>query len=169
MADVYRMGINIALAGTIQQQLAALGTQFLGIHTTAQNITNQFGRWATALGGVAAIMGGSAIIGGIVKLAEHGKEVAHQLEQMNVLGMSFAEIQEANAKALEVTSSVLTTTYSDNLKHMRELRYAFGSTEDAIKYLEVVSKANAILNSVRGKFGGKDEVWELIKSGGILG
>src|SRR5258708_4906798 len=169
MADVYRIGINCTMPGMIQQHLATVATKLLGLHTTAGNVTNQFNRWAWAIGGVAAVMGGSMLLGGIAKLAEHGKEVAHQLEQMNVLGMSFAEIQEANAKALEVTSSVLTTTYSDNLKHMRELRYAFGSTEDAIKYLEVVSKANAILNSVRGKFGGKDEVWELIKSGEILG
>lgn len=169
MADVYRIGINILLQGTIQQQLATLSTQLLGLHTTAGQVTNQFNRWAVAIGGVAAVMGGSMLLGGIVKLAEHGKEVAHQLELMNTRGMDFAEIQEANAKALEVTGKVLTTTYSENLKHIQELRYAFGSTEEAMKYLEVVSKANAILNSVRGKFGGKDEIWELVKSGEILG
>lgn len=168
MAD-YRVGIEIFLAGAINHQLAALSTRMLGLHTTAGQVTGQFNRWAAAIGGVAAVLGGSAIIGGIAKLAEHGKEVAHQLELMNVRGMTFAEIQEANAKALEVTSSVMTTTYSENLKHIQELRYAFGTTEEAIKYLEVVSKANAILNSVRGKFGGKDEVWELVKSGELLG
>src|SRR5258708_18920978 len=132
MADVYRIGINIALAGTIQQQLATLSTQLLGLHTTAGQVTNQFNRWATALGGVAAVMGGSMLLGGIVKLAEHGKEVAHQLELMNIKGMQFGEIQEANAKALEVTSTVMTTTYSGNLKHISELRYAFGETENAL-------------------------------------
>ncbi len=164
MADVYRIGVSIAMTGPIQQQLAMLGRQFLGIHTTAGQITNQFNRWALALGGVAAVMGGSAIIGGIVKLAEHGKEVAHQLELMKIKGMEFGEIQEANARALEVTSTVLTTTYSGNLKHISELRYAFGGTADAMQYLEAVSKANAVLNAVKGGAGGVDQVWELVKS-----
>src|SRR5260370_28113541 len=127
MAD-YRVGIEIFMAGAIQQQLALLGTRMLGLHTTAGQVTNQFNRWAVAIGGVAAVMSGAALLGGIVKLAEHGKEVAHQLELMNTRGMDFAEIQAANAKPLEVTSSVLTTTHSANLKHIQELRYAFGST-----------------------------------------
>src|SRR5258708_16309186 len=111
MADVYRIGINIALAGTIQQQLATLSTQLLGLHTTAGQVTNQFNRWAWAIGGVAAVMGGSRLLGGIVKLAEHGKEVAHQLDQMNALGMTFPEIHEANTNPLDVTSPVLPTTH----------------------------------------------------------
>src|SRR6266478_3755036 len=142
MSDVYRIGIAIAMTGPIQSQIAALGRQLLGIHVTAGQVTNQFGRWATALGGVAAIMGGSAILGGIMKLGEHGKEVNHQLELMKIKGMEVGEIQQANAKALEVTTSVLTTSYSENLKHIQELRYAFGDTDTALKYLEVVSKAN---------------------------
>jgi hypothetical protein len=169
MAD-YRVGIEILMQGPIQQQLAALGTRMLGLHTTATQVTNQFNRWATALGGVAAIIGGSAILGGILKLGEHGKEVNHQLELMKIKGMEIGEIQQANAKALEVTTSVLTTSYAENLKHIQELRYAFGDTDTALKYLEVVSKANAVLNAVRAKTGGigggggVDEVFELVKS-----
>src|SRR5260370_289404 len=136
MAVDYKVGIEIFLAGAIQAQLAALSTRMLGLHTTAGHITGQFRQWATSIGGVAAIIGGSAIIGGIIKLGDHGKEVNHQLELMNIKGMTFAEIQQANAKAIAVTGTVLTTTYSENLKHIQELRYAFGGTDTALKYLE---------------------------------
>src|SRR6266436_5882192 len=104
MSDVYRIGIAIAMTGPIQSQIAALGRQMLGLHVTAAQVTNQFGRWATALGGVAAVIGGGAILGGIIKLADHGKAVNHQLELMKISGMEIGEIQQANAAALEMTS-----------------------------------------------------------------
>ena len=51
---------------------------------------------------------------------------------------------------------------SENLKHIRELTYAFGNEGAAIAHLDEVSKANAILNNVKG--GGTDAVWELVKA-----
>jgi hypothetical protein len=170
MSDLYKIGIQLALTGGYAHQMQVLAQQFGMFHAQVGQIQQGIGRWAMALGGVAAIMGGSAILGGIKKLGDHGKEVNHQLELMKIKGMEVGEIQRANAKALEVTSSVLTTSYSENLKHIQELRYAFGDTGTALKYLEVVSKANAVLNAVRAGHGGiggggrVDEVFELVKS-----
>jgi hypothetical protein len=161
MASVYQIGIQIALQGTIQQQLAALGTQFLGIHTTAQNITNQFGKWATVLGGVAAVLGGSAILGAMKTLVEHGSKLNHEMELMKISGMEMGEILEANAKAAEVASRIQTTTEAENRRHIRELRMAFGDTESAMKFLEPTVRAQAIINAVTGKQG--DQVWEGVK------
>lgn len=142
--------------------LAIISRDLLGVHARVGEIEKGFGRWSLAIGGIGAIMAGGAIFGGMVKLAERGSEVNHQLELMKLQGMQVADIHEAAARAMQVSGSVLTSTYSENLQHIRELRYAFGDTPDALKYLEAVTMANATLNAMHG--GGTDQVWELVKS-----
>lgn len=160
--DAYKIGVTIALANGVSGVLNTISRQMLGLNTTVGQVNRNFGRMATLIGGVAAVTGGVMIFSGLAKLAEHGSKVNHQLELMKIQGMDVREIQTAMSKSMEVTGQVMTTTLSENLKHARELRYAFGGTDDALKYLEVVSKANSVLNSVKG--GGGDQVWELVKA-----
>jgi hypothetical protein len=142
--------------------LAIISRDLLGVHAKVGDIERDMRRWALAAGGAAGILGGTAIAAGLVKLAEHGSEVNHQLELMKLQGMEVAEVHQSMAAAMATSGNVLTSVYSENLKHVRELRYAFGDTPDAVKYLEAVTKANAALNAVKG--GGQDQVWELVKS-----
>jgi hypothetical protein len=115
-----------------------------------------------AAAGAAAVLGGVMIFKGMAKLAEHGAEVNHQLELMKIAGMSNSEIQSSMAQSMKTTGNVMTTTLSENLAHVRELRYAFGDTGKAMEHLDMVSKANSVLNSIKG--GGHDQVWELVKA-----
>jgi hypothetical protein len=162
LADVYKIAVRIALANGMSPVLAIISRDLLGVHARVRDIEKSFGRWALAAGGGGAIMAGGAIIGGLARMAERGSEVNHQLELMKLQGMQVAEIHEAAARAMQVSGAVLTSTYSENLEHIRELRYAFGDTPDALKYLETVTKANATLNAMKG--GGADQVWALVKS-----
>jgi hypothetical protein len=166
MADIYRIAVTIALTNGMSSVLAIIGRDVMGLNTKVKDIEKGFGRWGLAIGGAEAVLGGAAIFGGMAKLAKHGAEANHQLELMKLQGMSFAEIQEASAQAMLVTGKVLTTNYADNLKHIRELRYAFGDTPDAERYLETVTKSNAILNALNGGkgAGGTDQVWSLVKA-----
>src|SRR5258708_9215735 len=162
MADPYRIGVSIVLANGVSPVLFAIARDMLGLRAPIRDIEKSFGKWATAIGGVAAILGGQAIVGGLAAIDKHGGAVNHQLELMKIAGMSNAEIQDSIAQAMKTTGSVMTTTLSENLAHIRELRYAFGETSTAMQHLDEISKANAILNAVKG--GGKDQVWELVKS-----
>ncbi len=162
MADPYRIGVSIVLANGVSPVLAIIARDMLGLRAPIGAIERSFGRWTTAIGATAAILGGSAIIGGLAAIAKHGGAVNHQLELMKIAGMDNAEIQDSIAQAMKTTGSVMTTTLSENLAHIRELRYAFGETSTAMQHLDEISKANAILNSIKG--GGKDQVWELVKS-----
>jgi hypothetical protein len=160
--DVYKIGVSIALSNGVSPILAIIGKDLVGLNTSIKKIEQNFGGWAIAIGAVGALLAGGAIVHGLVAIAKHGGEVNHQLEMMKTAGMAFAETQDAKAQAMKTSGNVLTTTLSENLKHIRELRYAFGETGTAIAHLDEISKSNAILNNIRG--GGKDEVWELVKS-----
>lgn len=158
--------MSIALSNGMSSVLAIISRDLLGVHSKVSDIEKSFGRWALAAGGAAGVIGGAAIFGALAKLAQKGSEVNHQLELMKIQGAGVGEIQAASAAAMAVSGKVLTTTYSENLKHLRELKYAFGDMPDAMRYLETVSKANAVLNAMNGGHGagGRDQVWELVKS-----
>ena len=160
--DVYKIAVSIALANGMSPVLAIISRDLLGVHAKVGQIEKDMRRWALAAGGAAGVIGGAALIGGLAKLAEHGAEVNHQLELMKLQGMDVADVHLGMAAAMETSGKVLTSVYAENLAHVRELRYAFGDTPDAVKYLTEVTKANAVLNAVKG--GGSDQVWVLVKS-----
>jgi hypothetical protein len=162
VATDYKIGVSIALANGISPVLAIITRDMLGLGRKIGDIEKGFGGWSKALVGVATVLGGTAMIGGLVALAKHGGEVNHQLELMKIAGMDNADIQASIAQAMKTTGAVQTTTLSENLAHIRELRYAFGETSTAMQHLDEISKANMVLNAVKG--GGKDQVWELVKS-----
>lgn len=162
MTDVYKIGVSIALANGVSSVLAIIGRDFLGLNASIAKVEKSFGRWGLAIGGVASILGGTAMTKGLISLAKHGGEVNHQLELMKIAGMQNGEIQASLAQAMKTSGSVMTTTLSENLAHIRELRYAFGDTSVAMSHMDEISKSNAVLSAIKG--GGKDQVWELVKS-----
>jgi hypothetical protein len=162
MSDIYKIGVSIALANGMSPVLSVIARELLGINSTVKDIEKNFSRWALAAGGAAGFLAGGAIVKGLSKIADAGKELLHQQELMRQAGMSNKEIVDATAKSWETSRQIQVTTASENLKHIRELRYATGNADAAQAILNPVTQANAILNSVKG--GGTDQVFELVKS-----
>jgi hypothetical protein len=162
MSSNYKVAVDIVLANGVSPVLAVISRDVLGVNSTVKQIENSFGRWAVAVGGVAAILGGTAILGALGKMVGHGKELVHQQELMKAAGMTNKEIAEATAKAYEVSAKVQTSTISENLKSIRELRMAFGDTPDALKYLETVRKAQTVVDATLGGHG--DQIFEMVKA-----
>lgn len=160
--DVYKVGISLVLNNSVTPGLTAITAQLIGANNAVVLLNNNLARLKLAAAGAVAILGGVAIFEGFKKLVGHGKDVNDQLERMKQAGMSFKEIQDAMAQAQQTSSKVMTTTYSENLKHLLELRYAFGDIGSAMHHLDEVAKANSVLNVMKG--GGKDQVWEFVKS-----
>lgn len=160
--EVYKIGVAIGLTNNVSSVLAIIGRDLLGLGVKIKDVEGNFKGWTKAIGGVAGILGGSDMISGFVALAKHGADVNHQLELMKIGGMQVQEIQTSLAQAIKTTGTVTTTTLAENLAHIRELRFAFGSTSGATSHLDEVSRADAILNAVKG--GGQDQVWELVKA-----
>src|SRR5580700_6231828 len=114
--DVYKIAVSIALANGMSPVLAIISRDLLGVHAKVGEIESGMRRWALAAGGAAGVLGGVAIASGLVKLAEHGAEVNHQLELMKLQGMDVAEVHQSMAAAMQTSGNVLTSVYSENLK-----------------------------------------------------
>lgn len=167
--DVYKIGVNIVLANGMSSVLSTIQRDLLGLNTAVGQVERSFGRWATALGGVAAVLGGAAIFGALSKIADKGRELIHQQELMKIAGMTNKEIAESTARAYEVSASVKTASVSENMRRIRELRGSFGETPDALKYLEMVGKAQTVLEAMTGDKSHGDQVWEMVKAGEMKG
>jgi len=164
MATVYEMMMSIGLDNKASSGLATIGKELLNISAVASTIAQSFGGWGVALGAVGSVLAAGAIVKGLEDIGKAGVGVNKQLELMKGAGMSVSEIQGAQAAAMLTSQNVLTTTYSENLKHINELRMAFGDSTTAIQHLDEISKANTILNAMKNGSGGHDQVWELVKS-----
>lgn len=164
MPTVYEMMMSIGLDNKASSGLATISKELINVAALSDSIAKSFGGWGVALGTIGTILAAGAIVRGLEDIGKAGIGVNKQLELMKGAGMSAEEIQTAQAAAMLTTHNVLTTTYAENLKHINELRMAFGESTTAIQHLDEISKANTILNAMKGGKGGHDQIWELVKS-----
>lgn len=160
--DVWKIGVAMSLTNGMSPVIAVIAKDVLGLKGKVKDVETAFKSWKPAIAGALSILAGGAMIGAVAKLAKAGGDVNHQLELMKAAGMKNAEIFASQAQAMKTMAAVQTTTFAGNLEHIRELRYAFGHTNEANQYLSQVTRSNAVLNAVKG--GGTDQVWELVKS-----
>lgn len=167
MADVYKIGIEIALAGTIINGLEALSARLLGIHTRVGQIEGGFLRWGLAIGGAAAGLAGIGLFKGLDDAAKAGDDMLHAQAQLTLQGYDLIDVQRAVAAAFKTTADVQTAAASQVVTHLGEISYATGSMQTAIDIVTPLEKANAILNAMRAS-GTKgienDEVFNLVKA-----
>ena len=108
---------------------------------------------------------GLRVVGGMVKSA---KEYADQLAQLNILGMTHRQVAESIAAAWKTTGTVLTTTATQNIAAIRELRQVFGGNEEGFRNvignLDTVQKMQAVLSAATGGKIGGDQAYTVAKA-----
>jgi hypothetical protein len=161
--QVYKIGVELMMLGNFTGAISALGRNLLGINSKVKELQGSFNGLKGAIVGALSAYAGVKTLEFLGDMVKHGNEIVHQQELMRAAGMSQQEIAEATAKAYETSAKVQTTTISDNLKHLRELRYAFGDLAKAQAAIDQVSQANAVLQNVAGP-GAGDQVWDFVKS-----
>lgn len=167
--------------------LAMIQKDLLGLNRHIDAATAGFGRLKLAIAGATGIFLGVKMIEGIADLVKHGEKYTHQLEMMKLAGMGVAEMQSAIAAANKVSTSVMSTTPTENLQTIRELRQALASadvrpgqkadpaaaTREAVQHLETFQKITGIMSSLLSKDGkpydGSGQAYELAKAAEILG
>jgi len=153
--ESYKIGVSIALANGVSGVLATIAKDMLHLKGPIGQIEKQFGNWGSKLASVAAIMSGPLIIGGMVKIAEHGKELLNQQAQMLNLGIEQNDILELTSNYYNnVARAIPTSTASEYLKTIKELRAVTGG--DAAGMAEVqrlapkAMKVDALLSNTFG-------------------
>lgn len=129
-----QFAVTATQATAAQRALNATGVSSIALHRqiTAANsaaASLQARIAATrALAGTGILLGGAAFLGfeAIKHAVKPAMEYAHQLNIMNNLGMTQKEIAEAVGAAWKNTNTVITTTATENLRTLVDLRNILG-------------------------------------------
>lgn len=150
MTDVYKIGVEIALTGTIIQGLELVAAKLVGINTKVKDVEGGFTRWGLAVGGAAALIGAGAIAAGLEKAVGAGGELVKQQTLLRNMGTSWADVVDTTNKAQLATHQVIGTTIAENIKGMRELLGVMPNLEEAQAKYPAVMQAAKVLESLTG-------------------
>lgn len=184
MIDAFRIGVALNLTSNASGMLNVLAKDFLGLKGHISATMAELTRVQVAIAGLGAVAVGSGILVGMKHLIDHGETLVHQQElfraSLKDSGMTAQQIAIETAKvtaaAWQNTRDVLGTTAAENLQSIRELRMVFGgegandpaATKRAIENLPAVTKAQMILESIKGS-GGGDQVFAMAKAAEMRG
>jgi hypothetical protein len=163
MFDAYSVAVKLRLVNAVTPGLMTISQQFTKTHRDALALQRQFEKLKLtmlAAGGVAAT--GFAGLGLIGKTVKAAGEYTHQLAQMRAAGMSNLEVAQATAQAWKSSGEVMTSSATENLAAIRELRMVFGNTRHAMENVSTIQKIQAILASTG--HGGQGEAYTLAKA-----
>ena len=150
MADIYAIGVKIALTSNASQVLGALGKDLLGINLKAKDLEGGLNRVKVAALGLSGVVGGTVVLAGMAKLVEHGKDFVHQQSLMAQAGVSQVDIANATAAAWKNATGILNAGASDNLKLLADLRNEFGRMDEAIKASPAFTRLGVVTAAITG-------------------
>jgi len=146
MFEAFKVGITIALTNTVSSALGMMSKDFIKTDAEAQRLKSTL-KEIKMLGATGILFGAAGMMG--LKLVEAAvkpaTEYAHQLNIMNMAGLKQAEIADAVGAAWKNTRDVMTTTATENLKSLLDLRNVLGNMEDAKAMLPIVTKIEAVM------------------------
>ena len=148
MFTAYKIGITVALTNQVSSALGMIARDFVKTEAAATALKGRLKEIAL-LATSGAILGGLGYAG--LRLTESlvkpATEYAHQLNIMNMAGLSHVEVAQAIGDAWRNTSTIITTTATGNLRMLLDLRNVLGSLAEAQAALPIVSKIQAVMAS----------------------
>ena len=167
MFEAYKVGVTLALTNQVSGVLGFIARDFMKTRKEAVALQLELKK-IKLIGMAGAIVGGAGFMGlaAIRGAVRPASEYVHQLELAKAAGMSQLEIAQATSAAWATTGKVMTTTATDNVKAVRELRMVFGDTTSAIQFLPQMQTIQAVLDNVlhgQGGIGAKDVAFTTAK------
>ena len=146
----YKIGVHLAATNGVSGVLSVIARDLLGVHGHVNNDTAAMGRMKVAIGGVASIMGGVAVLGVFKSLAEAAKEF--RIEQSRLAGAGFTP-QQSDAAVLQAKNVALNipgANAAETLRHIRESNEILGSAKSATDVAPIVEKLALALHNQTG-------------------
>jgi len=173
MFNAYSVAVKVKLLDHVTGGLMSMSKQFNMVNGNAVRLEAQLGKIKllamTGAGLGAAGFMGLGLIGKMIKPAE---EYVHQLNIMNMAGLKHKDMADAIGDAWKNTGSVITTTATENLRSLLDLRNVLGNMDEARMALPIVSRIQAVLAaSSEGQISGhsKDLAYSMAKALDIIG
>lgn len=167
--DIYRVQVEMMLAGNLAQMLTNIGASMTGLHGQVKQIENAFGGWGIALAAVGSALAAGVIVKGLEGVYEQTKKISDEVAKVKALGAGPEELSRVHEAAVGVTRHVSGTTEASATEIYREIKSIMGE-EDALKAMEPLSRVAQLMGSVSGDYGkANSQVFDLIRSSDIMG
>lgn len=148
MFEAYKVGVRISLISNVATGLAAMSRQFVATGAQARALQMELNKIkALALTGGAVTGVGLFGLHAMLKMMEPASQYVHQLNIMNMAGLKHQEQVEAIQAAWANTKTIVTTTATENLRSLLDLRNILGNMDEAKMALPIVSRMQAVLAS----------------------
>lgn len=151
MADLYKIGVTIAMKDNATAVLQALSKHVVGLNMSVNQLQGGFDRAKLAALGFTGVIGGTAMLAGMAKLAEAGKEFAHQQSLMYQAGLSQVEVAQATGIAWQTASNVIGSSAEKNIALVADLRNQLGSMKEAIAVMPQMAQMGVVLSNLTGR------------------
>lgn len=164
MFEAYKIGIKIAVTENVTKTLLGMTNAFKGVEKEADVLMTKLdklskfkaiaGSMLLASAGIAAMIVGASI--------KPGSKYIDQLTKMNMAGMTHLDIVKSIQAAWATVTKVPTSSVTQNLAAIGNMRPVFGSTALSIAALPMIQKAQGVLQFTTGR--NTDESYELARS-----
>lgn len=150
MSNLYEIGVRMTMYENVSPVLTALAHHFLHLHHTIDRATAAAWKFRTAVAGAAAAFAGIQIGKGVVSAIEHGNKLVAVQNQMTAAGWKYKEIQEATAKAWELTAKHQSIGAAEILAMQKEMAPVLGDRHHAV---EMAGQMTKLMVAFQGAFG----------------
>lgn len=147
--DAYKIGITIALSGNTSSFLGMFVRDLNRADVRVKEFERSVKRLKLTMAAGASVGAlGVLGLGALKDVLKPAREYAHQLNILNMAGLKQAEIAQAVGAAWKNTGTVITSTATENLKSILDMRNVLsGGLPEAIQMLPIVSKIAAVMAS----------------------
>lgn len=148
--ESYKVGVAIALSSNATQIFGALGQHFLKLDRHLLNFQNNWKKTAFLIGGGVGLFGGIAVLKGAEKLIDHGNDLVKIQRDMATAGVNATQVQQAYAKAWQLTAKYQNMSAVEILKMQNDARGTFGTQDQATNHIEPFVDAASFLKAFDG-------------------
>jgi hypothetical protein len=134
--DVFSVGVTITLVDRVSTALGAMSLGFARSEAAATALqARMLAIRNTFTAGLLLVGGGMALAAPLVAATHAAVDYEHQLNRMTSAGLSHKEMTDSIAAAWQTTGKIITSTATENLKVIMDLRSVFGKTDEGIQYM----------------------------------
>ena len=151
--NVYEIFTKLTLQNNASSALAAIAKEALALEGGLGRIAKQLEtvKGKLAIGGGLSIFGGAAGVAVVAKIAEHGTKLLDQQDKLQRSGIAYADVLKLQADYYEkIGRAIPTSTASEYLKTVNELRTVTGSMGASIALAPRALMADALLSNTLG-------------------
>jgi hypothetical protein len=174
MENLYRVGVELALANGVSPVISIITRDLLHMQRHIDAAAVGFNKLGAALAGVGGMFVGGVMLEGMEEVVKHGNDLVRLQRNMYQAGASMTDVQNAYAKAWEMTGKYANMSATEVLQMMNDARMTFGTQDVAIQHIDPFVKMGAFLKAYDGgAHGSGDELLSelnaAMKSGELSG